>query len=108
MNKSKQAPVVSVVMGSDSDYTVMEEAVKVLDSFAVPSEVFLTSAHRSPERTASFAAEAAARGIKIVIVGAGAAAKDAVLSGERCAEVRNTSLGTAKESRTLTASSITV
>lgn len=74
MKKDKQAPVVSVVMGSDSDYTVMEEAVKILDSFAVPCEVFLTSAHRSPERTSTFAGEAAARGIKIIIVGAGAAA----------------------------------
>ena len=74
MKKSNQAPIVSVVMGSDSDYPVMEDAVKVLDSFAVPCEVFLTSAHRSPERTSTFAGEAAARGIKIIIVGAGAAA----------------------------------
>ncbi|MBI4632762.1 MAG: 5-(carboxyamino)imidazole ribonucleotide mutase [Deltaproteobacteria bacterium] len=74
MKKSKQAPVVSVVMGSDSDFTVMEETVKALDSFGVPFEIFLTSAHRSPERTSSFAGKAAARGIRIIIVGAGAAA----------------------------------
>ncbi len=74
VRKSKKAPVVSVVMGSDSDFPVMEEAVAVLDSFGVPSEVFLTSAHRSPERTSTFAREAAARGIRIIIVGAGAAA----------------------------------
>lgn len=74
MKKSRQAPVVSVVMGSDSDFTVMEETIKALDSFGIPCEMFLTSAHRSPERTSSFAGKAAARGIKIIIVGAGAAA----------------------------------
>ena len=66
--------VVSVVMGSDSDLPVMEEAVKVLAEFAIPHELFLTSAHRTPERTTAFARGAAKRGVKIIIVGAGAAA----------------------------------
>jgi phosphoribosylaminoimidazole carboxylase PurE protein len=66
--------VVSVVMGSDSDLPVMEEAVKVLAAFAIPHELFLTSAHRTPERTTLFARGAAKRGIRVVIVGAGAAA----------------------------------
>ena len=66
--------LVSVVMGSDSDLPIMNEATKVLDSFEIPHEVFLTSAHRSPERTSSFAKGAAKRGIKVIIVGAGAAA----------------------------------
>jgi phosphoribosylaminoimidazole carboxylase PurE protein len=70
---SKNA-LVSVVMGSDSDLPILNEAIKVLDSFEIPHEVFLTSAHRSPERTSSFAKGAAKRGIKVVIVGAGAAA----------------------------------
>ena len=74
MRKSKQTPVVSVVMGSDSDFAVMEEAVKVLDSFGISCEVFLTSAHRSPKRTTSFAEGAAARGVRVLIVWAGAAA----------------------------------
>ena len=66
--------LVSVVMGSDSDLPVMEESVKVLQEFAVPHELFLTSAHRTPERTAAFARGAASRGIRIIVVGAGAAA----------------------------------
>jgi phosphoribosylaminoimidazole carboxylase PurE protein len=67
-------PVVSIVLGSDSDLPVMEEAASVLDKFGVPHEIFLTSAHRSPKRTAAFAEGAAGRGIKIIIVGAGMAA----------------------------------
>lgn len=66
--------VVSVVMESDTDFPVLEEAIKVLEEFAVPHELFLTSAHRTPERTARFAREAAKRGVRIIIVGAGAAA----------------------------------
>lgn len=66
--------LVSVVMGSDSDLPVMEEAVKVLEDFAIPHELYLTSAHRTPERTAQFARTAAKRGIRAIIVGAGAAA----------------------------------
>ena len=65
---------VSIVMGSDSDYPVMEEAVKILKIFSVPHEIFLTSAHRSPERTTDFARKAAGRNVKVIIVGAGAAA----------------------------------
>lgn len=72
--QEKAAVLVSVVMGSDSDLPVMEEAVKVLAEFAVPYELFLTSAHRTPERTTVFARGAAKRGVKIMIVGAGAAA----------------------------------
>ena len=51
--QEKAGVVVSVVMGSDSDLPVMEEAVKVLEAFAIPHELFLTSAHRTPERTAT-------------------------------------------------------
>ena len=72
--QEKAEAVVSVVMGSDSDLPVMEEAVKVLTEFAIPYELYLTSAHRTPERTAAFARGAAKRGVKIMIVGAGAAA----------------------------------
>lgn len=73
MNKGNN-PIVSVVMGSDSDLPVMEEAVSVLKEFGIPHELLLTSAHRSPERTATFAEDAAGRGIKIIIAGAGMAA----------------------------------
>ena len=72
--QEKAGVVVSVVIGSDSDLPVMEEAVKVLAEFAIPHELFLTSAHRTPERTTVFARGAAKRGVKIIIVGAGAAA----------------------------------
>ncbi len=72
--QEKKDVVVSVVMGSDSDLPVMEEAVKVLTEFAVPHELYLTSAHRTPERTTAFARSAAKRGVRIIIVGAGAAA----------------------------------
>jgi 5-(carboxyamino)imidazole ribonucleotide mutase len=70
----KTGIVVSVVMGSDSDLPVMEEAAKVLEAFAIPYELYLTSAHRTPERTAQFSRGAAKRGVRVMIVGAGAAA----------------------------------
>ncbi len=73
MNNKKDV-IVSVVMGSDSDLPVMTEATKILQEFGIPHELFLTSAHRTPERTAKFAEGAAGRGVKIIIVGAGAAA----------------------------------
>jgi phosphoribosylaminoimidazole carboxylase PurE protein len=72
--KKTPGPVVSIVMGSDSDLPVMKEAADLLKQFAIPFEFILTSAHRSPERTMNFAAGAAKRGIKVIIVGAGAAA----------------------------------
>jgi len=68
------APDVSVVLGSDSDFSIMAEAIKILSQFGVPHELYLTSAHRSPARTTAFAKGAASRGIKVIIVGAGAAA----------------------------------
>jgi 5-(carboxyamino)imidazole ribonucleotide mutase len=67
-------PVVSIVMGSDSDLEIMREAGKALDGFAIPYEIDVTSAHRSPERTAGYARGAAGRGIKVIIAGAGGAA----------------------------------
>ncbi|MDQ5984962.1 MAG: N5-carboxyaminoimidazole ribonucleotide mutase [Syntrophus sp. SKADARSKE-3] len=66
--------LVSVVMGSDSDLPIMNEAAKILKQFHIPHELYLTSAHRSPERTMTFARSAADRGIQVMIVGAGAAA----------------------------------
>jgi 5-(carboxyamino)imidazole ribonucleotide mutase len=73
--KSSPADVlVSVVMGSDSDLPIMTEATKILKEFGIGHEVILTSAHRTPARTTKFAASAASRGVKVIIVGAGAAA----------------------------------
>lgn len=67
-------PLVSIVMGSDSDLEIMNEAAKTLNSFGIPYEIDITSAHRAPRKTAQFAAEAAGRGIKVIIAAAGGAA----------------------------------
>lgn len=70
----KQQPRVGIIMGSDSDLPVMLEAAETLKKFGVPCEVDVTSAHRSPARTAEYARTAIARGLKAIIVGAGGAA----------------------------------
>src|SRR5262244_2088977 len=67
-------PLVSIVMGSDSDLEIMNEAAKALDDFGIAYEIDVTSAHRSPARTAEFARNAASRGVKVIIAGAGGAA----------------------------------
>lgn len=67
-------PLVGIVMGSDSDLPVMEEAGKVLDSFGVRYEITITSAHRSPKKTRDYIRSAEEKGIKIIIAGAGLAA----------------------------------
>jgi 5-(carboxyamino)imidazole ribonucleotide mutase len=67
-------PQVSIVMGSDSDLEIMREAGKALEPFGIAYEIDVTSAHRSPHRTAEYAEKAAARGIKVIIAGAGGAA----------------------------------
>ena len=67
-------PVVAIVMGSDSDLPVMQEAAQVLEEFGIPHEVTIVSAHRTPGRMVRFAEEAAGRGIRVVIAGAGGAA----------------------------------
>jgi phosphoribosylaminoimidazole carboxylase PurE protein len=65
---------VAILMGSDSDLSVMVEAVKVFERLDVPHEVHVTSAHRSPERTAEIVGTAADRGVRVIIAGAGGAA----------------------------------
>jgi len=70
----KEKVLVSVVMGSDSDLPIMTEVTKILEEFSIGHELILTSAHRTPERTTKFAKAAAKRGVKVIIVGAGAAA----------------------------------
>lgn len=69
-----EAPVVAVVMGSSSDLKVMSDAVEVLESFGVPHEVRVVSAHRTPDDMIAFGHAAAERGLKIIIAGAGGAA----------------------------------
>ena len=67
-------PLVAILMGSDSDLPVMEETGKILAEFQVPYEITVSSAHRSPERTAEYARKAAGRGLEVIIAGAGGAA----------------------------------
>jgi len=67
-------PLVSIIMGSTSDLRVMEKAAAVLDEFGIPFEMNALSAHRTPEAVESFAKNAAGRGIKVIIAGAGMAA----------------------------------
>ena len=61
-------------MGSDSDLDVMNEAAKALEQFGIEYEIDITSAHRSPARTSEYARQAASRGVKVIIAGAGGAA----------------------------------
>ncbi len=73
MNNS-ETPRVAVVMGSKSDWDVMQHASNILAEFQVPHESRVVSAHRTPERMVEFAKEAKARGVEIIIAGAGGAA----------------------------------
>ncbi|MCI4676832.1 5-(carboxyamino)imidazole ribonucleotide mutase [Candidatus Mycolicibacterium alkanivorans] len=68
------APLVGVIMGSDSDWPVMEDAALALAEFEVPFEVGIVSAHRTPGRMLEYARGAAERGIRVIIAGAGGAA----------------------------------
>jgi phosphoribosylaminoimidazole carboxylase PurE protein len=68
------SPKVLIVMGSASDKEVMAEAAKVLRELGIPYEMGVYSAHRTPERAAKLASEAAGRGVRVMIAGAGAAA----------------------------------
>jgi 5-(carboxyamino)imidazole ribonucleotide mutase len=68
------SPKALILMGSDSDWEFMSEAHRALTEMGVPSEVHVSSAHRTPERTARIAREAAAQGVQVIICGAGAAA----------------------------------
>ncbi len=67
-------PIISIIMGSTSDLPVMEKAMKFLDEMQIPFEVNALSAHRTPDAVEAFARQAAGRGIKVIIAGAGMAA----------------------------------
>jgi len=68
------APVVGIIMGSPSDWPVMQHAAEILDRLGVPYEAKVVSAHRTPQRLYAYAGAAAGRGLKIIIAGAGGAA----------------------------------
>ncbi|MCD0444774.1 5-(carboxyamino)imidazole ribonucleotide mutase [Glycomyces sp. A-F 0318] len=71
---AEQHPRVGVIMGSDSDWPVMQAAVQALDEFGVPHEVRVVSAHRTPHGMLAYADSAASRGLQAIIAGAGGAA----------------------------------
>ena len=71
---SSAAPLVGVVMGSDSDWRVMTDASQALTDFGIPHEVEVVSAHRTPDKLMQYAREARERGIRVIIAGAGGAA----------------------------------
>jgi len=74
VTQAQRAPLVGVVMGSDSDWPTMAAAAEVLTEFGVPHEVDVVSAHRMPRKMIDYGATAAARGLRVLVAGAGGAA----------------------------------
>ncbi len=68
------SPLVALVMGSDSDWPTMKSAADVLTEFEIPYEVEVVSAHRTPDKMIAFGRDAASRGLRVIIAGAGGAA----------------------------------
>jgi 5-(carboxyamino)imidazole ribonucleotide mutase len=96
--QSEDAAVVSVIMGSKSDWETMRHAAEMLERFGVPHECLVVSAHRTPERMREFATGAEGRGIAVIIAGAGGAAH---LPGMVAAQTLLPVLGVPVESRAL-------
>ena len=95
---TRRKPVVGILMGSDSDWPVMEQAAKTLEEFGVAGEARVLSAHRSPELVRRYATSAASRGIKVLIAGAGGAAH---LAGVLAAHTTLPVIGIPIESKSL-------
>ena len=74
MTHSDPHPLVGIIMGSQSDWDTMKEAHEILHSFNIPHETKIVSAHRTPDRLVEYAKTAKARGLKVIIAGAGGAA----------------------------------
>jgi 5-(carboxyamino)imidazole ribonucleotide mutase len=90
--------VVGILLGSDSDWPVMEQAAKMLDTFGVPWEAHPFSAHRSPELVREYVSTATARGVQVFIAGAGGAAH---LAGVVAAQTTHPVIGVPIESKSL-------
>lgn len=90
MKAKKGIALVGIVMGSESDRSIMEEGAKVLSDFGVGTEVVVRSAHRTPDAAAQWARTAKARGLRVLIAGAGGAAH---LAGAMAAHSRLPVLG---------------
>ena len=93
-----QSPTVGIIMGSQSDWPTLENSAKILTELGIPWEANVVSAHRTPQKLYSYAAEAAGRGIKCIIAGAGGAAH---LPGMAAAITPLPVLGVPVKSRTL-------
>ena len=81
------SPLVGIIMGSDSDLSVMSETAKALEEFGVPFEISVLSAHRSPRLVTEYAVSARERGLQVLICGAGRAAHLAGVVGARNAAI---------------------
>ena len=92
-------PLVGIIMGSDSDAPIMQEAAKTLQQFGVEYEIGVYSAHRSPHRTNEYVTTARARGLKMIIAGAGSSAH---LAGVAAAETILPVIGVPIDSSPLT------
>jgi 5-(carboxyamino)imidazole ribonucleotide mutase len=96
--RQSSSPLVGVIMGSQSDWTTMQHATETLDALAVPFEARIVSAHRTPHRLVEYATTAAARGLQVIIAGAGGAAH---LPGMAASMTRLPVLGVPVESKAL-------
>jgi 5-(carboxyamino)imidazole ribonucleotide mutase len=93
-----EAPLIGIIMGSRSDWETMRHAAEILAEFGVPHETRVVSAHRTPERLYDYAKGAAARGLRVIIAGAGGAAH---LPGMAASMTRIPVLGVPVESKAL-------
>jgi 5-(carboxyamino)imidazole ribonucleotide mutase len=66
--------LVGIIMGSDSDFSIMSKASEILEEFGIPYEITIVSAHRTPQRMMEYGNQASKRGLKVIIAGAGGAA----------------------------------
>jgi len=92
------APLIGIIMGSQSDWETMRHAAEMLDALAVPYETRVVSAHRTPDRLYDYAKGAIERGLKVIVAGAGGAAH---LPGMAASMTRLPVLGVPVESKTL-------
>ena len=97
-NSTKQRPVVGVIMGSQSDWSIMRHTTETLDALGIANEALIISAHRTPKRLDSYAGGAVGRGIKIIVAAAGGAAH---LAGVTAALTPLPVLGVPMQSATL-------
>ena len=93
---NKKTPLVSIIMGSQSDWESVKPASKILEEFSIPHECKIISAHRTPDRHKTFATNAKKRGIKVILAAAGGAAH---LAGVTAAHTSLPVLGIPMESK---------